>query len=224
MTWRDGVAYFFGGVFFGETSGQPGGDSVAPRVRRDGHRDTARADRRQKRLRARRGEDPVELAARLLEGLQEGVGGFDTEQLGPRNDRDAAGGLVGFSGAEGQGLPDAVDADLNPLRLEEQEVGVQSRRRSPAAIAPALGVAAGTEKRGRETTSLAIEPLLRGAGQQKGSGKGFRATGQSLEPRRRDQREKRSERIRQVSAETRSRGASEEMTRTRPGSRRAISR
>ena len=75
--------------------------------------------------------------ARLLERLQERIRGLDAEELGPREADDAPRALVGSPGSERDRLANAIDADLDALRIDGEKVGVESVKNAAARFASA---------------------------------------------------------------------------------------
>src|SRR5262249_29687807 len=136
-----------------------------------------------------------------------------------RNDRHPARRFVGPSGAEDDGLANPIDANLDSFRRHPHQVRMERRKDPPAGSAVSARVVARAEKTGRETARLFLEARRVRTGQQKRSRKPVGVRGETLENRRRRQRENRSAICRQVSWKTRSGGGSAAITRTRSGSR-----
>ena len=88
----------------------------------------ARADRLRQRPEPLRDEDDDGVRRRLLEILQQRVGGVLVERVGAEDEVDAPVGLERSHVEVAPQLADVVDADLLPERLEDVEVGMAAAR------------------------------------------------------------------------------------------------
>src|SRR5262249_30594370 len=168
--------------------------------------------------------------ARLLERLEQRVRGLEAEQLRPEDPDDPARGLVGAARAERQRLADAVDADLNALRRDRQQVGVNSGEDPAAAATASLGVVPRAEEAGGEAQRLPLQGLFGWAREEQRTRESLRRGGESRQCLGRPRHAGRalsvspnlSATARQVRSKTASGASCAGMTTTRSGSRRAM--
>src|SRR5262249_38557975 len=94
----------------------------------------------------------------------------DAELVRAQNPGHAARGLVGTAGAEYQGFPHPVHADLDALRFDGKEIRMEPGRDSPAGSAQLIRIVAGAEQSRREPPRLALQRLLGRPAKEKRSG------------------------------------------------------
>ena len=103
----------------------------------------------------------MELGTRLFERLQQRVRGLGTEDLRPGNTDDAPRALVRLPGSERDRLAHAVDPDLDPFRLDVQEIGVKGVERAAAGLARSIRISSRTEHGRRYAERLFFERAFR---------------------------------------------------------------
>ena len=166
----------------------------------------------------------MEMPPGFLEGLQESVARLRAQQLRAGDDGDAPPGLIRSSRSEGEGLANPVDADLDPLGRDPEEIGMEARERAPAGLAGSPGVLPRTEQSGGQSLGLFREALVGIAGEQERPREVSGARRQPFEQRRGRQSPNLSATTSQVRSKICSGESPAGRTATRRGSRRAISR